>query len=200
MFFLVALSLGFCTLTEPPLSANINFVLINNSLREQKTYLQIEIHNNTEKNYYVYNPGFKVVVKNGGKDDTLSITSLWGGEFLGDTNPFIFEPQDSLPLKFRKFMRESANYKSGKLNESLWSEKADQLVLNHSPMVYFIKSKQSLKLKYYIGKIKNKGRYYIIANSINTKDEIDNYLPEKFNGFELYKNQIHLNEFSFLVE
>jgi len=200
VFLIISISLGFCTLTDIPLSANINFVLINNSQKEQNTYLQVEVHNNSEKNYYLYNPIFKVIVKNGRKEDTLSITSLWGKDFLGDINPFIFEPQDSITLKFRKFMRESANYKSGKLNESLWSEAADQLIVNHTPMVYFIKSNESLKLKYYIGKLTNKGEYNIIVNSFNSKDEINNYLPEKFNGFELYKNQINLNEFSFLVE
>lgn len=200
MFFLVALSFSFCTLKETPLSANAKFVFITNGDKEQKTYLQIEIHNNTDKNYYVYNPLFKILVKNGIGNDTLSITNLWGKEFLGETKPFIFEHQDSITLNFRKFMRESTHYKNGKLNKSVWSEKADPFILTHSPMVYFIKSKQSIKLKYFIGKIKNKGTYSIISNSPDSKDEINNYLPEKFREFDLYKNNIHVNEFSFVVE
>jgi hypothetical protein len=166
---------------------------------QSKTFLQIEIKNNSAKDIYLYYPTFNVIREYQNKKDTTSLTALWGNEYVGDIKTFIFERQDSLILKLRKAVRNNEEYKTSKWDNPVWASESDELMSKHIPILHFIKGNKSIILRFYIGKKIQKGIYKIVFTPRNN-DEMYKYLPVNFDGFNLYRGNIYLKDFSFIVE
>lgn len=195
--FLLVSMLFFAVVKKDNICADVNFVFDNKE--QPKTYLQVSIHNNTAKDIYLYYPIFKILRENNMKIDTLSITSLWGNKYLDKISPFIFERQDSLILRLRETVRNNVEYKKTNWNNPVWLSESDDFMIKHSTIIHFIKKGKTISLKYYFGNIQEKGKYQIIYSS-RKNDEMYKYLPTNFEGYSLYKDNIYLKNFSFIVE